>query len=95
MRQMLRSFARQPGFTAAAVLTIALGIGVNTAVFSVIRAVLIEPLPFREPNRLAHIWESHPEFSAGVFLALTAVAATLIPAMRATRAQPGSALRIQ
>jgi predicted permease len=46
---------------AAIVLTLALGVGVNTAVYNVVRAVLMEPLPFRDPDRLVQIWETHPE----------------------------------
>jgi predicted permease len=67
LRWLLRdaSFAaaalrRQPGFAAVVVTTLALGIGVNTALFSVVDAVLLRPLPFREPDRLAALWETTP-----------------------------------
>jgi hypothetical protein len=53
----LRMLARNPGFTAVAVLTLALGIGANTAVFSVVNATLIQPLPFRDADRIMVVWE--------------------------------------
>jgi len=56
----LRSLRRRPLFAAAAILTVALGIGVNTAVFGAVYSVLLQPLPFRDPGRLVQIWQSHP-----------------------------------
>jgi putative ABC transport system permease protein len=52
LRQALRGFTRRPGFTAVAVLTIAIGIGANTAIFSVADALLLRPLPYAQPERL-------------------------------------------
>src|ERR1700731_953445 len=52
--------ARSPGFTAVAVLTLAIGIGANTAIFSVINAAMFHALPYRDPERLVHFWETRP-----------------------------------
>ncbi len=60
LRIGLRMLARKPAFTALAVLTLALGIGANTAIFSVIHGVLFEPLPYRDADRLVQVWNKYP-----------------------------------
>src|SRR5262249_53176603 len=62
LKLAFRSLLRSPGYLVVAVLTLALGIGATTAIFSVVDGVLLRPLPYADPSRLLLVWETHPSF---------------------------------
>jgi ABC-type antimicrobial peptide transport system permease subunit len=68
MKYALRRLTLTPGFTVATLITLALGIGANTAIFNIINSVLLKPLPFHEPDRLIGVWQTAPGLTAAAVL---------------------------
>jgi putative ABC transport system permease protein len=88
-RYAVRSLARQPTFACVAILTLVLGIGTNTAIFSVIKAVLLNQLPYQDPSRLVVVREQNPDGSMDLVAPLTFLdwkqQSASVPAMAAFR----------
>src|SRR5258706_13814661 len=85
-RYALRSLRRQPTFACVAILTLVLGIGTNTAIFSVIKAVLLNQLPYEDASRLVVLREQNPDGSADLVAPLT-----FLDWQQQSRAVPGMA----
>lgn len=82
-----RVLLKSPGFALVAVLTLALGIGANTAIFSVVSAVLVRPLGYPEPERLVKVWED--ESANGLFARGTVAPANYIDGKTQTQSLAG------
>src|SRR5215211_2545825 len=61
LRYAFRTFLKTPSFTIVAIITLALGIGANTAIFTVVNAALLRSLPYEKPDQLYHLWETKPQ----------------------------------
>lgn len=70
VRYAFRTLARTPVFTTIAVVTLALGMGANTAIFSIVDAVILKPLPFHDPGRLVAVWDTYlPQYLSDLAIA--------------------------
>jgi len=99
MKHTIRQLLKNPGFTAVAVVTLALGIGMTTAVFSIVNGLLLKPLPYPEPERVIALFEISPTDAvtstlAPCLLLATALAGGWIPP-RATRSHDSPMERLR
>ena len=94
LRHTLRALARRPGLSAIAIITVALAVGANSAIFSVASAVFLRRLPLVDPDSLMLLWGTDlPAFGASIALPIGVAAfACYIPARRAMRVDPMRAL---
>ena len=78
LRFALRQLLKSPGFTLLALITLALGIGLNTAIFSLINDLFLRGLPFKEPSRVVHLFAGEKDQAAGEFSVIGARASCII-----------------
>src|SRR5437588_11148005 len=69
LRYAVRQLRKNPGFTAVAIVTLGLGIGATTAIYSVLYATLLAPLPYPSPDQLVMVWAKHPDGNRNVISA--------------------------
>jgi len=97
VRHALRGFRRKPGFTAVVVATVALGVGANAAIFSVVDSILFRPLPIAHADRIVRLHDTRrsPDATGTLvpFLGVVALATGFVPARGVSRVDPIVALR--